>query len=128
MRGSLTGATMNANRLAVAALLTAAAAIGGCSKQPTPQPLSPEAFISPRSGTANMPGENGDAAPGTGSGNISPGESVQPNVAVPTNTVAQRINDALGKPLPSPNAAANPAQVNSGSSNKAGASDVVESA
>src|SRR5258708_11972739 len=102
---------MNANRFAVAALLTAAAAIAGCSKQPSPQPLSPEAFINPRSGTANMPGENGDAAPGTGSGNLSPGQSLQPNVAVPTNTVAQRINDGMGKHLPTPTAPADQAQV-----------------
>src|SRR3954452_24251161 len=118
---------MSLNRIAVASLL-AAAAVAGCSKQPAPQPLTPEAFISPRSGTTNTPAQNDNVAPGTGGGNISPGESVQPNVAVPTNTVAQRINDALGKPLPSPNAAASPAQVNSGSNNKAGVSDVVESA
>jgi hypothetical protein len=120
---------MNAHRLRLAGLFAAAAAsvavisIAGCSKQPQAKPLSPEAFINPRSGTANMPGENGNMAPGTTQGgNVGPGEAVQPNVAVPTNTVAQQINNALGKPIPTP-----PPDPRGNGGTKSGVSDVVES-
>jgi parvulin-like peptidyl-prolyl isomerase len=65
---------MPPNRLA--ALAAAIAVLSGCSSgQPRPKPLSPEAFMGPRT----------EAAAGTGSGGSAAGETARPTVQIPLN-------------------------------------------
>ena len=79
-------------------LSSAVAAVSGCASTPKPQPLTPEAFISPRS--ANISGANG-AAEGSG-GTVGAGESAKPAVAIPANGVSNQLDKNLNKPAPAP--------------------------
>lgn len=67
--------------------LPLAAAFAGCSSQPKPEPLTPQAFISPRE---NIRGSDN---PNTGGG--SPGDNATPAVQLPENQVTNTLNHAL---------------------------------
>jgi parvulin-like peptidyl-prolyl isomerase len=72
--------------------LPLAAAFAGCSSQPKPQPLTPQAFISPRenaSTTSDNPNTGGGAA----------GDNARPSIQLPANEVTNTIDQALGRPV-----------------------------
>src|SRR4051794_10398978 len=75
------GTTMTPKNVRATALVLAAAALAGCSKNqsPAPRPLTPEAFIGPRSGTVS----NAGTAEGSG-GTVGAGEAARPAVQIPT--------------------------------------------
>jgi hypothetical protein len=92
---ALKGAAMKPTSLALWALPFAAAFVG-CSSQPKPQPLTPEAFVGPRE-NVNQANDN----PNTGGG--APGDNARPAVQLPGNEVANTVNRVLGQPiLPNP--------------------------
>ncbi|MDB5321955.1 MAG: peptidylprolyl cis-trans isomerase, PpiC-type, SurA family [Phycisphaerales bacterium] len=77
--------------------LSAAACLTGCrngNTAPKPQPLTPEAFISPRSGTIS--GAGGTAV-GSG-GTVGAGESATPAIAIPANGVSNTNDKSISKP------------------------------
>jgi len=90
---------MNSTRSALFGLAAAAAAtaLAGCTTAPKPQPLTPEAFISPRSATV----AGGGAASG-GDGSVGAGESARPAVAIPANGVSKGVDEKMTKPVAPP--------------------------
>src|SRR5882672_1164297 len=88
---ALKGAAMKSTSLALWAL-PLAAAFAGCSSHPKPQPLTPEAFVSPR----ENPTQSNDN-PNTGGG--APGDNARPAIQVPENDVASTVNKVLGQPI-----------------------------
>jgi hypothetical protein len=88
---------MNRPQLALCTLALAASVTGGCRSGSTaakPQPLTPEAFISPRSGTIS--GAGGTAV-GSG-GTVGAGESAAPAIAIPANGVSNTNDKTMPKP------------------------------
>jgi hypothetical protein len=71
-----------------------AVAVVGCTQAPKPQPLTPEAFVGPRS--ASVSGAEGTAS-GSG-GTVGAGESARPAVAIPANKTSADLDNALKKP------------------------------
>ena len=106
-----------------ATALLLASAVAGCSRQAKPQPLTPEAFISPRNGATGGGGGLTTVNPGS-----STGEDVQPTVQIPANAVADRVNQTLTNPAA---AVVNPAPAPSATppaAAKSNVSDVVDNA
>lgn len=68
------------------------AVVVGCSHQPKPQPLTPQAFMSPRENSSQT-----NDNPNTGGGGS--GDNATPAVQVPENEVTNTINKALGQPI-----------------------------
>jgi hypothetical protein len=68
--------------------------VSGCARAPKPQPLTPEAFISPQSGTISGAGGTASGSGGT----VGAGESAAPAIAIPANGVSNKVDDAVGKP------------------------------
>src|SRR5207244_7821534 len=86
-----TAATMKRNQPALWSLIVAAAGslaivISGCVRAPKPQPLTPEAFISPQSGTISGAGGTASGSGGT----VGAGESAAPAIAIPANGVSNK--------------------------------------
>src|SRR4051812_41273628 len=75
-------------------IAVAVAVGGGCTQAPKPQPLTPEAFVGPRS--ASVSGAEGTAS-GSG-GTVGAGESARPAVAIPANQTSADLDNALKKP------------------------------
>jgi parvulin-like peptidyl-prolyl isomerase len=91
--------------LTLAALtLASAACLTGChdgASAAKPQPLTPEAFISPRSGTISGAGGTAEGSGGT----VGAGESATPAIAIPANGVSGKVDQSIGKsavPAPAP--------------------------
>ncbi len=81
-------------RLTFAAAGSLAIVISGCARAPKPQPLTPEAFISPQSGTISGAGGTASGSGGT----VGAGESAAPAIAIPANGVSNKGDNAVGKP------------------------------
>lgn len=94
--------------LTLAALaLASAACLTGChngASAAKPQPLTPEAFISPRSGTISGAGGTAEGSGGT----VGAGESATPAIAIPANGVSNKVDQSIGKPAAPPTPAPTP--------------------
>src|SRR4051812_33665748 len=112
------GAPMNASstrRRATALLLATAAAavLAGCAKQqaPGPRPLTPEAFIGPRSGTTVSQSGTAEGSGGT----VGAGEAARPAVQIPAggkNPKPQNVPPGTpSTPDPTPRSDATPPAV-----------------
>lgn len=71
--------------------ISLAAALAGCSSQPKPQPLTPQAFVAPQQSPPPSQSDN----PNLGGG--ATGDNARPAVQIPDNQVSDTINHALGQ-------------------------------
>jgi parvulin-like peptidyl-prolyl isomerase len=107
---------LTAPRLSALVLAAAASAGVGCSRQPKAQPLSPDAFMTPRSGTTNTGGAGGGMATGQiptdGGAPRGPGEAARPAVQIPARVTptpdGQTPRPTPVDTTPGPRGAANP--------------------